>query len=136
MEWKRNEYWITDDSRKANLEVIQQLLSTSYWAADRSKETIQKTIENSLCFSVYKHDVQIGFARVVTDFATFGWIADVIIASEYRGQGVGKWLVEIIVSDERLSNLLLVLGTRDAHKLYERYGFRKDPDRLMWRRKN
>jgi N-acetylglutamate synthase-like GNAT family acetyltransferase len=133
MEWKRNEYWITDDAHKANLNVIHRLLSTSYWAATRSRETIQKTIERSLCFSLYKQDVQIGFARVVTDFATVGWLGDVIIDLAYRGQGLGKWLVETIVSDERLKSLALILSTRDAHTLYAQYGFRKEPDKLMWK---
>ncbi len=132
MEWKRNEYWITDDSNEANLDVIHRLLLTSYWASNRNKEIIQKSVAHSLCFSLYRYDVQIGFARVVTDFATFGWLADVIIEPEHRGQGLGKWLMETIVSDERLRNLSLVLGTRDADKLYEKYGFRKD-SRLMRR---
>ena len=133
MEWTRNEYRITDDARKANLDVIHRLLATSYWAATRSRETIQKTIENSLCFSLYHNDEQIGFARVVTDFATIAWLGDVIIDPAYRGQGLGKWLVETIVSDERLKSLALILSTRDAHTLYAQYGFRKDPDKLMWR---
>jgi GNAT superfamily N-acetyltransferase len=133
MEWKRDEYWITDDAHKANLDVIHRLLATSYWAATRSRETIQKTIENSFCFSLYHHDEQIGFARVVTDFATIAWLGDVMLDPAYRGHGLGKWLVETIVSDERLKNLAFILSTRDAHTLYEKYGFRKEPDKLMWK---
>ena len=96
-----------------------------------------KSIDNSLCFGVYNVDYQIGFARVVTDFATFSWLCDVFISEEYRGQGLGKWLVSTIVNfpDIEISNRFF-LATRNAHNLYSDYGgFEKIlmPDKLMVR---
>lgn len=112
------------------------LAEDSYWANDRTIEQTRRAIENSLCFGMYHDDKQIGFARVVSDFATFAYLGDVFVVQEYRGQGLSKWLMETIISHPELQGLRRwILATRDAHSLYEKYGFRalKFPDRWMER---
>jgi len=130
MQIKKDNYMITDNSEAINIDFVTNILQTTYWAKDRSKATIQKSIENSICFSLFKEKQQIGFARIITDFATFGYLADVIIDENYRNKGLGKWFVETIITDERWNNFFLTLATKDAHKLYEKYGFKNTP-RLM-----
>jgi len=127
-----NEYIITDEPTAVDFDTVAKLLSKTYWAEHRTEETIRKSIEHSVCFSLFHEEQQIGFARVVTDFSTFGYLADVIIQDEHRGKGLGKWFVETIVNDSRWRNLFLMLGTLDAHGLYEKYGF-KTSERLMGR---
>ena len=124
-EWKRDEYLISNDRTRLDLKVIHRFLSTeSYWAIGRSPETIQRTIDNSLPFGLYRGYEQIGFGRVVTDYATFAWLADVFVLNEFRGRGLAKWLIEVITNHPELQGLRRwVLGTRDAHKLYRRFGF-------------
>ena len=99
-----------------------------------SRETIKKSIENSIVFGAYENDRFVGMARVITDFATTFYIADVIVDEKYRGKGIGKKLVSTIISDNRFSTLLGILVTRDAHGLYEHFGFVKDSERAMTRR--
>ena len=97
---------------------------------------VQRSIENSLNFGLFKLDEQIGFARVVTDCATFAWLADVFIVDEYRGRGLGVWLIQVITSHPQLQGFRRwLLATRDAHELYRRVGFTElsDPKRLMER---
>ncbi len=123
MERQINDCIISDDKSLLQIERICALLAKSYWAGERKRETIEHSIENSLCFGVYRAGEQIGFARCVTDFATVYWLADVIIDERFRGQGFGKALVSAIDSDERLSGINGMLATRDAHALYARHGF-------------
>src|SRR5262245_48872408 len=96
-EWQRDEFTVSTDKARLDIDVIHHFLNTSYWAAGRSRETIQRSIENSLPFGVYQRQQQVGFARVITDYATFAWIADVFILDSVRGRGLGKWLMEIII---------------------------------------
>lgn len=106
----------------------------SYWAQGRSKNTISKSIDNSLCFGVYDGEKQVGFARVVTDFAVFAWIMDVFIIDSYQGQGLGKKLMHEIISHPDLQGLQRIgLATDDAHGLYEKFGFSivQMPEKLM-----
>lgn len=123
-EYKRNDYLISTDKTKLDLPVIHQYLSErSYWAQGRSMDTTRKSIDNSLCFGVYADGQQIGFARVVTDYATFAWLADVFILESHRGLGLSKWLIECVVSHPDLQHLKnFLLATKDAHELYRRYG--------------
>lgn len=136
-EWRRDGYIISTDRDKLDLETIYKFLSeSSYWAQDRPRDVIEKSISNSLVFGVYKGEYgqQVGFARVVTDYATFGWLADVFILEGYRGQKLGEWLMETVVSYPDLHNIRrLLLATRDAHGLYSKYGFEPlpSPDRFM-----
>ena len=126
MEWSYADFVIDDDCRKTDPEAVYHLLQDTYWARGREIETVQKTIANSHCFNVWKDGRQVGFARVVTDYAVFGWIADVIVDKEFRGLGLGKFLVECICEHPDLPKHLLVLRTKDAHSLYEKYGFRRN----------
>jgi len=130
MKISKNKYSITDEASAIDIDAVQKLLSTSYWASNRCIETINKSIEHSVCFSLFYESEQIGFARIVTDFATTGYLADVIIDNKYRGDGLGKWFVKTIIEDKRWDDMLLLLVTGDAHKLYEKYGF-KNSERVM-----
>lgn len=136
MDYQRGEFTISSDKSRLDIEVIHRFLDTSYWAAGRSPETIRRSIENSLTFGVYKGDQLVGFARVITDYATFAWIADVFILESFQGQGLGKWLIEVIITHPELQGFRRwVLATKDAHELYRRFGFNelKKPERWMER---
>jgi GNAT superfamily N-acetyltransferase len=126
-EWRRGDYTISTDRARLDVPAIHEFLSTeSYWAQGRAFETVRRAVENSLPFGLYKGARQIGFARVVTDYATFAWLADVYVLEEFRGEGLGRWLVEVILSHPELQNLRRwILGTRDAHELYRRFGFKE-----------
>ncbi len=133
---ERGEYSISADKARLDLDIIHRFLTTSYWAAGRSVETIRRSIESSIAFGVYKGDEQVGFARVITDYATFAWIADVFILEGHRGQGLSKWLMEVIISHPELQGFRRwVLATKDAHELYRKFGFTelKLPERWMER---
>jgi GNAT superfamily N-acetyltransferase len=125
-EWYRDEYTISTDPSRLDLAMIHAYLSGSaYWALGRPLDMVRRSIENSLPFGVYKGSAQIGFARVVTDYATFAWVADVFVLPEFQGQGVGKWLMSVIVDHPRLPGLRRwILATKDAHGLYAHYGFK------------
>lgn len=136
-EWHRDEYTLSDDRARLDIRVIHKFLSSeSYWAAGRSVEKVQRSIDNSLPVGLYRGEEQIGFARVVTDYATFAWLADVFVLDEFRGRGLAKWLVEVIISHPELQGFRRwVLATKDAHELYRRFGFRElhRPERWMER---
>ena len=136
-EWHKGEYTISTDPSRLNILLIHDFLcNSSYWASGRSIEVVQLSIKNSLSFGVFREAEQVGFARVVTDYATFAWLADVFVLDEYRGQGLGKWLIEVIVSHRDLQGFRRwVLATKDAHDLYRRVGFRElhRPERWMER---
>jgi GNAT superfamily N-acetyltransferase len=117
------EYLISDNKSKLDLNVLHHLLKASYWAEQRSLETMVKSIENSLCVGVYLRDKQVGFARIITDGATIYWLGDVLVDEAHRGHGIGKKLIESIVNWDKLQGMGGVLATRDAHGLYEKYGF-------------
>ena len=135
MEWNRGEFTISTDRNRLQIEAIHKFLAEeSYWANKRTKEQTERAIKNSLPFGVYKGENQIGFARVVTDYATFAYLGDVYILNEFRGQGLSKWLMETIVNHPDLQGFRRwVLATKDAHTLYEKYGFTplKHPARWM-----
>ena len=133
-----DEFTISTDKTRLNIPLIHEYLSQrSYWARGRSFDVVRKSIEQSLCFGLYRGDEQVGFARVVTDGATFAWICDVFILETVRGRGLGKRLVRAVVEYPELQGLRrLMLATKDAHELYQRYGgFTKlqSPDRWMER---
>ncbi len=134
-EWQRKEFTIRTDVSFLQVDTIHKFLSEeSYWAKERTREQTQRAIENSLSFGVYRGEKQIGFARVITDYATFAYIGDVFILNEFRGRGLSKWLMETIVNYPDLQNLRRwILATRDAHALYEKFGFTelKVPERWM-----
>ncbi|MFC2029642.1 GNAT family N-acetyltransferase [Chloroflexota bacterium] len=123
-EQRRGPFTISTDKARLNVDLICDYLSeTSYWARGRSHAAILRSIEHSLCFGLYDDGCQIGFSRVVTDYATFAWLADVFVLASHCGQGLGKWLIANVVGHAELQDVgLFVLATRDAHGLYRRYG--------------
>ena len=131
MEIKINEFIISDDKNRLQLDRIYELLHVTYWAKERSRDTIEKSIANSLCFGIYLNETQVGFARCVTDYATIYWLADVIIDENYRKLGLGKVLVETIIKHEQLKGCNGILGTQEAHGLYAKYGFTLAPGKFM-----
>jgi GNAT superfamily N-acetyltransferase len=134
IEEQQDAYLISTDKKKLDVSVIHRFLSTSYWANKRPLDTIKKSIENSLCFGIYFQHKQIGFCRVVTDFATFAYLADVFILEEYRGKGLAKWMMQWVMKHPELQGLRRwTLATKDAHSLYAQYGFAAFhwPDRWM-----
>lgn len=137
MKWIRGEFVIDTDRDALQIEVIQSFLAEeSYWARERTIEQNRRAIENSICFGLYAGGRQIGFARVVSDLATFAYLGDVFVLEEFRGGGLSKWLMETIVSHPDLQGLRRwLLATLDAHGLYEQYDFAplKFPERWMER---
>jgi N-acetylglutamate synthase-like GNAT family acetyltransferase len=124
MKWHKDEYTISTDKSKLDIPVIHEFLSHTYWAKGIPVAVVQKCIEGSLCFGIFQGEKQVGFARVVTDKATFAYLADVFIIEAYRGKGLSKWLMEIIVGHPDLQGLRrFLLATRDAHGLYRQFGF-------------
>ena len=136
-EWTRGAFTISTDPARLNIEAIHQYLSgVSYWATGRPLEVLRRGIENSLPFGMFKGSEQVGFARVITDYATFVWLADVFVLPAFQKQGLGKWLVGVIVQHPQLQSLRRWgLITKDAHGLYEQYGFKKlqSPEQFMER---
>lgn len=112
---------------------VKEFLSDSYWVSDRSKELIEKTIMNSFCYGVYHDEELVGFARVVSDYATMFWTCDVYIDKSHRGKGLGKKLIGCIIETQEFKNLKGILVTRDAHGLYEQFGFERVESRFMAR---
>lgn len=132
--FRKKNFLISTDKSKLDLKIIHNFISNSYWAKNRSLKTMKKAIDNSLCFGVYYGKKQVGFARVITDFTTFAYLADVFIIEEFRGKGLSKWLMNVILNYDSLKNLKRwFLATKDAHGLYEKFGFTKlkEPDKLM-----
>ena len=122
---RKDGFVISTDKSRLNVKAIHEYLSErSYWAEGRSRKIVETSISHSLCFGVFAADgSQAGFARVVTDLATFGWICDLFILEPYRGKGLGKWLIGTIVEHPDLKQVRrLMLATRDAHGLYRDYG--------------
>ncbi|MGZ3904778.1 MAG: GNAT family N-acetyltransferase [Bacteroidia bacterium] len=129
-----SDYTFSTDKGKLDINVIHHFLSNSYWAQNIPVEIVKTSIENSFCFGVYFKDKQVGFARVITDLATFGYLADVFILEEHRGKALSKKLMEFIIAQPELKGLRrFMLATRDAHKLYQQYGFKQlaKPERIM-----
>ncbi len=132
------DFIISADKSMLKIDDIVSLLGTSYWASHRSREKIIKSIENSLCFGVYDEEKQIGFARMITDYATHAYLCDVIVDEEYRGQGIGKALLTYIMECPELRGVnSMCLLTNDAHKLYEKFGFAnmENPGKFMMKRR-
>lgn len=133
-ERKLGRFELTTDKKRMQLDVIHRFLQKSYWANKRTLDAIKKSIEYSLPFGIFDGEKQIGFARVISDYSTFAWIADVFIDEDYRGQGLSKWLMESMLAHPELQELRRwVLATKDAHKLYSQFGFKllNKPERWM-----
>jgi GNAT superfamily N-acetyltransferase len=133
-----NQFFITTNKDLLNLDVIEQFIChESYWGKGMTRDLVEKSIENSnVCFGLFDGNPQenssakqIGFARVITDFVRFAYLADVFVIKEYRGQGLSKWLIETIVSEPKLKGAAFHLTTRDAHSLYENSDFTQSINR-------
>lgn len=132
-EIEKDGYTISTDAAKLDLTVIHQYLSRdSYWAQHIPLEVVERSIANSFCFGVYRNSRQVGFARLVTDKATFAYLADVFILPEHRGKGLSKWLLSVIHSHPEMQGLRRwLLGTKDAHDLYKQFGWAPLPEDVV-----
>ena len=132
---ENDDFIISTDNQKLDINFIHQYLSQeAYWCKNIPLEIVKRSIENSLCFGMYHHEKQIGFARVITDKATFAYLADVFIINDYRGRGLSKWLMQTIIDTADLQGLRRwLLATLDAHGLYLQFGFKplEKPERFM-----
>jgi GNAT superfamily N-acetyltransferase len=132
--FERGEYSISTDPERLNLDAIHAYLVRCYWSEGIPRKTVERAVANSLCFAVLHGKAQVGFARVVTDKATFAYLCDVYILEEHGGKGMGKWLMECVMRHPALQGLRrFSLATRDAHGLYRDFGFRglDNPDTAM-----
>lgn len=135
MEWKSSEFRISTDKDEISAEFVYNYLRRSYQSKSRNYQEIRKSIANSICFGLFHGSRQIGFARIVSDLSTIYMLSDVFILENYRGRGLGKWLMECIVNSPELKNLIGLLATKNAQGLYRKYGFRSpnDPRMMMLR---
>jgi GNAT superfamily N-acetyltransferase len=121
-------YEIDTDKERLDLRLIHDFLAQSHWARGIALAVVERAVRHSVCFGLYRDGRQVGFARVVTDYATFAYLADVFVLAEHRNQGLGAWLVRGILAHPELQGLRRwLLGTRDAHRLYRRCGFAEPP---------
>jgi GNAT superfamily N-acetyltransferase len=125
VEWTRDGFEISTDRDRLDRELVWRFLRTAYWSPNVPRDVVESSIDASLCFGIYAPGgAQAGFARAVTDAATFAWIADLFVLEEHRERGLGVWLVETILAHPDLANVRRVmLATADAHDLYRRFGF-------------
>jgi GNAT superfamily N-acetyltransferase len=136
IEAHRDSFTISTDPARLDLEAIADMLTRAYWAQGRTRDVIARYVQHSLTFGVYDGDRQIGLARVVTDYTTFAWLCDVFIHEDYRGHGLGKWLMETIHAHPDLQGLRRwMLATRDAHGLYKQFGWTPLADTGRWMEK-
>jgi GNAT superfamily N-acetyltransferase len=124
MERTKDDFILSTDKTKIDVDYVRGFLRKSYWAENIPEDVVQRSINGSLCFGVYHQTKQIGFARVITDEATFAYLCDVFIDETYRGNALSKWLMEVIMDYPTLQGLRrFMLATRDAHGLYQQFGF-------------
>jgi GNAT superfamily N-acetyltransferase len=136
LETHRDNFAISTDPARLDVDAITDMLSRAYWAQGRTREVIARYLQYSLTFGIYDGSRQIGLARVVSDYTTFAWLCDVFIHVDYRGHGLGKWLMETVHSHPDLQNLRRwLLATKDAHGLYSQFGWvpLEPPERWMMR---
>ncbi|MBA2875927.1 GNAT family N-acetyltransferase [Thermaerobacillus caldiproteolyticus] len=134
IEYIQEPFTLSTDQTKIQIDRVCEFLAQSYWAKTRGRDTIIKSIEHSLCFSLFHEQTQIGFARVITDGATFAYLCDVFVDEAYRGKGLGKWMLQCLLQHPDLIHIRRVLlATQDAHGLYRQFGFQslQEPERFM-----
>lgn len=127
MQWQRGAFTVTDDRNRIDPRRTHELLLDTYWGVRRPYDTVLKLIDSSVCFTVLEAGAQLGFGRAVTDTVTISWIADVVVDPRYRGQGLGTWLMACICEHPAVAGTQMILQTRDAHGLYEKFGFSRSP---------
>jgi GNAT superfamily N-acetyltransferase len=135
-EVRQGPFLVSDDRSRLDLEVIHGFLRTAYWSLGVPADVVKRAIEGSLCFGLFEHDRQVGFARTITDRATYAYLADVFVLPSHRGRGLGHWLMECVMAHPDLQGLRrFSLVTADAHALYRPFGFEAlaSPDRYMER---
>jgi len=132
-DWLFDDILISTEKERLEIQVIFNFITHSYWAKGRSKESVQRSIENSLCFGAYRRSIQVGFARVLTDYTAVAYLMDVFVLEELRGRGIGRLLIECALNHPDLKVVKWFLKTSDAHSLYEKFGFTplKDHNSLM-----
>jgi len=133
-ESRRDGYLISTDPARLDVAAIHAYLTRSYWCPGIPRDVVERSVRHSLCFGLYHGAAQVGLARVITDSATYAYLCDVYILEEHRGQGLGKWLMETVLSHPSLQGLRrFMLATRDAHGLYQQFGFREvaEPQRHL-----
>jgi GNAT superfamily N-acetyltransferase len=136
IETQRDQFVISTDPARLNVDAIADMLTRAYWAKGRTRNVISRYIQHSLTFGIYDGNRQIGLARVVSDYTTFAWLCDVFIHEDYRGHGLGKWLIETVHAHPDLQGLRRwMLATRDAHSLYEQFGWTPLPNPERWMEK-
>jgi GNAT superfamily N-acetyltransferase len=123
--WSRDGYTISTDQAKLNVDAVFTYISKeSYWASGIPRDVVERSLRNSLCFGLYRDNAQIGFTRVVSDYATMAYVGDVYVLAEHRGRGLSKWMMECVLAHPELQHLRRwILVTRDAHELYRKFGF-------------
>jgi GNAT superfamily N-acetyltransferase len=131
--YTRGEYTISTDPARLDATAIHAYLNRSYWASGRPLASVELSLRHSLNFGVYHGDIQVGLARIVTDYALFAYLCDVYILEEHRGHGLGKWLIETMLNDPALQYVRrFMLATRDAHGLYAQFGFEPFAKPEIW----
>jgi GNAT superfamily N-acetyltransferase len=125
MEWRRDSFWLTDDAAQLNMDFIVTALQGSYWAPGRPREIILESFRNSLCFGLFDGERPIGFSRVVTDRVVFAWFCDVWVDPDYRGRGLGQWMLRCVMEHPHVAPTRMALSTQDAHAFYEKLGFER-----------
>ena len=132
-EIRRENFLISTDPSHHDLDAIHALLRATHWAKDMSREVLNRAFEHSLCFGLFDDGQQIGFARLITDYCTYAYLTDVVVAEEYRGRGLGKWMMEAMLAHPDLKGMRrIALLTLDAGQLYEQFGFATDTGRLTY----
>lgn len=125
MTWKKNEYTISDDKEQINYPFVIKSLNSTYWADERPASLIEKSFENSVVLTLSHKEKQVGFARIVSDYSCFAWLCDVYIDPSVRGKGLGKFLMSCVKEHPSTNVRMTILATKDAHGLYEQYGFER-----------
>ena len=134
MEWKKDGFTVSTDRQKLDRDAIHRFLAESYWARGIPRDVVDRSIENSVCFGLYAEEKMIGFARVISDAATFGYLSDVFVLPSHRGRGLAAWFMEIVMGHPDFRGIRRwMLATADAHGLYRKVGFTQlsRPERIM-----
>ena len=123
MNWNKKEFKLYDDKDAVDIQQTHALLSQTYWASNRPRIKVEKLIEHSTCFSLFRGDEQVGFVRVVSDFTATSWVADMIVKESCQGLGLGYWMMKCVMSHPKFEHTQFALQTKDAHPFYEKLGF-------------
>ena len=126
MQWTHEQFFLTTDLDRFDFDFVTRALHTTYWASDRPRPIVEKSFRNAIGFGLFDGAAQIGFARIVTDHLTFSWLCDVYVDPAYRGRGLATWMIECILSHPGIAPTRAILRTKDAHKLYEKFGFQRE----------